>query len=197
MSDFFRKEREDVFASRFAMDPSGKAWTIKPPGVIFQAKNFQEKTFNAIVNGQGVAVRCKVDGSRRGLTFTYQAGPALKTETLTETAIAALMLSRSNLYLYEAVCYLFKKHASASTNSPLISGCVASNFQASTAYPGRKLRLVLKNRAPIPNPFSSGVEKEHFLIGEVTASDCQQVWYLGHAAENLKELVSLIPRLVA
>jgi len=113
---------------------------------------------------------------------------------ITKADMAAILALRDrgeqDTVEYRAIEKLCKDHATCSSSSPLISGCVVNNFAASTAYPGHKLHLELSKSVPVQNPFVSGNEKECFLIGQVLDTDCKLIKYLGTAAEDRSELVN-------
>lgn len=200
MTDFFRKERDDVFKMRIAAPtPPMNAWRLRS-SVIFQAKNYNgAKNATIRVGDAAIAITCTVSGSR--LTIKRTDRP-LYSLVITEAEMGPILARREasekDTLEYRVLEMLFKQHAKASSTSLLISGCTVNNFAASMAYPGHKLHLELKTRVPVPNPFVSGNEKEVFLVGQVLDADCQLIKYYGQTAENKNELVnafgSFIPR---
>ncbi len=192
MGDFFRKEKNELFLQRFSQDPQTGAWSLKAPFVIFKAKS-PGKIFSV----KGVRVTVKTELSGYALSFSFPDGRKTVKATLGEDDMGDMLDKTSDSYksaspiLRAAVAELCRLHATCSTNSPLISGCVVDNFAASKSYPGRKLHLELKSRSPFGNPLVSGMEKENFLIHQVTAADCDKIWYQGKTDEDLQVQVTV------
>lgn len=179
MTTFYRKERPEIFNSRFSA-PSQllNAWTLKSH-IIFEAKQKSK-----VVTVQSKMITCTVQGTN------IQLSGLSKPITIPENDIADLVKSKSNDIECLVVKQICKDHATSSRSSILISGCVENNFAASKTYPGHKLCVELKNRKPFGNPFASGLEKEYFLVGTLSDTDCSLIKYFGNTNEELNELVN-------
>lgn len=187
MIAFYRKERPEIFNSRFSAPTQAlNAWTLK------SHKIFEAKQKTKIVTVQSKRITCTVQGTN----ILLQGLP--KTITVTENSIADLLKSKSNDIENLVIRQICKDHATSSRSSILISGCVENNFAASRSYPGHKLCTELKTRKPFANPYASGLEKEYFLIGTLNDTDCSLIKYFGKTNEELNQLVnffgSKIPR---
>jgi hypothetical protein len=186
MEDFYRKEREDIFLSRFEQNQD--RWRLKSipnanSAQIFIAKNYNgKKTFSVeVTKGVKTQVICSIV-NRTSIKMEWPKN----IKTLTEADIARIVKVKTDKSVeYLALKHMFVTHAKASTESLLISGCVENNFKNSKTYPGRKLCLTLKTRSPIQNPWVSGTEKEYFLVGNVEDIDCEVIKYFGKADEDL------------
>lgn len=172
MCEFFRKERDYVFTSRFNKD--GESWKLKST-LIFKSKK-DTKSFSIIINSKKINIKCTIFGN--SITITNLATNAK--QTVKEADIATLLTAKNpNSIAYHAINSLCKSHATSSASSLLISGCVVDNFEEGKVYPGYKLKIKLLNRIPFANPHASGLEKEYFLVGSVSDSDCDEIVYLG------------------
>ena len=196
MPDFFRKERPEIFTSRFN-PPSAAAnyWQLKGP-IIFQAKAYpQGRTMTVQIDGKPVQVECKVDFNKLTVRKMVGNSPTGTAMIIQESDMAGLIADRadatkSNTIRHQVALFLCKNHATASTHSPLISGTIVNNFDKSLTYPGHKLHLELNERTPFGNPYASGLEKEHFLIGQVKDTDCKVIQYFGKTDEDINVLVN-------
>ena len=179
MTTFYRKERREIFNSRFSA-PSQllNAWTLKSHTV------FEAKRKSKVVTVQSKMITCNVQGANIRLLGLS------KPITILEQNIADLLKSKSNDIECLVVRQICKDHATSSRSSILISGCVENNFAASKTYPGHKLCVELKTRKPFGNPFGSGLEKECFLVGTLNDTDCSLIKYFGNTKEELNELVN-------
>ena len=193
MPDFFRKERSEVFVTRFSPPTATQnAWTLKT-NLVFQAKAFGKSPKVRVVKvaNKSISVKCWAENNTiLYLTSPFKGLPGKITEARMREVLAYKKEQQDTL-LYQVAALLCKIHATSSANSLMISGCVVNNFEASKTYAGEKLHLVLKSRTPFTNPFVSGLEKEYFLIGQVVAADCERIEYFGSTNEEKNELVSL------
>jgi hypothetical protein len=198
--DFYRKERPNIFLERISLPEAPvNAYTLKS-SVIFQAKNAGQKIFQVDVAGKKYNLIAQASGTELLITSNPNK-PGEKTKMLrfSEANMTDILKNNDKDSLnYQIAKKLCKDHATSSASSPLISGCTVNNFGASVTYPGYKLHLKLRSRQPFDNPFVSGNEKEAFLIGKVTDSDCEAIVFLGETSENVNQLVnpstSKIPR---
>lgn len=193
---FYRKERPEIFTTRFSSPTSPTdAWRLTS-NVIFQAKNVNEKKFSVTHNGRPVQLSCTVAGT--SLAFSTVDAPSASSFTIAESEMGELLARKPDTLKYLALAKICRDHATSSRSSPLISGCVVNNFHANTNFPGHKICLDLQSRRPFPNPFTSGQEREHFLVGWVLATDCRTIKYLGSIHENKNVIVNVpgsrIPR---
>lgn len=195
MYDFFRKERVDVFTTRFSPPrPPTNAWTLRDQ-LIFQAKGYNlRRTLWIKHKGRNRELTISVIGSWIVANLL-----GAKIYFIQEPQAAGILKKRNKKSVrYLVLSKLCEIHATSSRQSPLISGCAVDNFRASRRYPGCKLHLLLKHRGPFANPYVSGNEKEYFLIGQVHANDCEIIHYLGRTGETKNEIVnfpgSRIPR---
>lgn len=187
MNPFYRKERPEIFNSRFNRPaPPTNAWSLKSH-TIFKAKQTRK-----IVTIQGRRITCTVSGTSIQLTGLPQ--PA----TIQEHEFEQLLRPTNTTIKAQVAKQICKDHATSSRSSILISGCVVDNFALSTNFVGHKLCLELRTRQPFANPYSSGREKEYFLVGTVSDTDCRLIKYFGATQERLNVLVnafgSRIPR---
>lgn len=191
---FFRKERPEVFKATVSV-PEGPTAPYKlKSSVIFKAKNADgSKLVTVVLKGRPVKLKVSVQGTKLVIKNADDgAKPAVNT-SIEESAIASLLeLRRQDTVEYLTLKQLCQTHAKASTSSPFISGCVENNFEASKAYAGFKIHLELNTRQPFKNPFVSGTEKEYFLVGRVSESDCKWIRFLGEVSSTKNESVSQI-----
>lgn len=196
MHDFYRKERREIFIARFSPPVRGiVVWRIKS-NVIFQAKNQLFREIGVNFNGTNAKVNVGLESgnkiSIKGWTGKKQLDIVWRENDIAD-ALASPKLSDEYL-IAKALC---EAHAKSSSKSNFISGCKTNNFEASKSYAGHKLHLQLRDRIPFDNPFSSGIEKECFLIGNVLTTDCSGISHLGETLvgndQNIGFKLSLIP----
>ena len=179
MSLFYRKESPAIFAQRFSKPaPPSNAWSLKS-NLVFDSKQKAK-----IVTVKSKRISCSVMGS------AIQLSGFGKPKIIFEKDIAAFLAEKSDDVVYLALKQICKDHATSSRSSILISGCVEDNFSASTTYPGHKLCVKLKTRTPFANPFVSGLEKENFLVGSLSDTECDLIKYFGETKEELNEVVN-------
>lgn len=201
MPAFFRKERPHIFEQRFRR-PAGNAPCQLRGNLVFQAKNAgRPKTFRIRVANRDYDLVATV--SAHDLVIQNQRANPTATLTinrrLTEADMASAVRGQlGDAVMHAAVKKLCQDHATSSAHSPFISGTIVDNFAASRTYPGDKLSIDLNFRQPFSNPWASGNEREFFLIGSVSSTDCRIIKYYGNTAESLNEIVRLpgsnIPR---
>ncbi|MDR2883487.1 MAG: hypothetical protein LBV09_00080 [Deferribacteraceae bacterium] len=204
MADFFRKEKIERFEERFRFTP-GTGWSLIGDDIfvcksVFMAQESAKSRGEAFIEGinarskkiDGIAYGCignslVLQGTIRNITvpnnYPSRFQIAGDTMTIPEATVAAIMEGSAN-NLQKFISEIFKNHAKASSNSPLISGCIQNNFGTNEAFSGYKLKLVLNSRVPIRNPHTSGTEAEYFLIGSVKRADCTAIQYLGWSKEG-------------
>ena len=150
-------------------------------GVIFECKYLRpggsKDAFRTTIDGVKYAYSCK--DNRLIVADVTRPGRVLVEKNWSEQDICNIIEKKKERPAdYAIIEALFKAVTKSSIASPLIAGCVKKNFNS--GYPGHKIKLCLKDsRCPIPNPFTSGTEAEHFLIGTVTEDDCSSMEYLG------------------
>lgn len=191
MADFYRKERPEIFEDRFKKQDNGH-WKLVG-NIIFQAKAYPDgRTLTVKVNNVAATYKCTVNGAVLSLQKSAGGsvqGPVMK---ITETDLKTLLSERSGTTpQHLAAHFLAKQHATSSSSSPLISGCIENNFKNATTYESQNLRLVLKTRVPVANPYVSGLEKEYFLIGQVKDTNCSAITYCGTNKTTVEEIVDL------
>lgn len=201
--DFFRKERRDVFLSRISAPTAERNFYRLRSGTVFQAKNANgAKRFTVTVAGKTLKLKATVSGTTLVITDDTKPNGTPPLLSLTEADMPALQALGLEQKKASLACQVMNRlcadHALASTHSPLISGCVVNNFEASKTYAGERLHLQLKTREPFLNPLASGNEKEAFLIGRIESKECTLIKYLGstHATgvnEIVREMGSGIP----
>jgi len=198
---FFRKERPHIFEQRFRR-PAGNSPCQLRGNLVFQAKNASgQKTFRVRVGSRDYDLVATVSGTDL-IIQNQRANPTAAlsiNRRLTEADMARATRSQlGDAVMHAAVKKLCQDHATSSAHSPLISGTIVDNFAASRTYPGDKLSIELNFRQPFGNPWASGNEREHFLIGSVSSADCRIIKYYGRTDESLNEIVRLpgsrIPR---
>ncbi|MGH8517979.1 MAG: hypothetical protein ACREUE_11020, partial [Panacagrimonas sp.] len=144
----FRKERDIYFRMRFQAPTASKpGWSLKGPD-IFKAKK-EYKSF--VVDGKRVICRVGLNSA-----ITIEGITPNKIITINEIDIPRYLLTTSVSMSAKVIKQICKDHATSSSSSILISGCIENNFAAGKAYPGYKLRVDLKSRVPFSNPFVSG-----------------------------------------
>ncbi len=202
MTEFYRKERHEIFDKRFKplASPANGWEQSDEDGVIFKAKGFMGSIQNIKVGGKLVAtVQFKVINNRELYAEPKGGDPF----TIDESRAQGLLAARErkdpcDTLPHQTLFWLCENHAMFSGKSPFISGCLKNNFDKNTAYAGRKLCLKLKKRQPFLNPFVSGLEAEAFLIGQVTGSECNEIIYLGETTtkppKDEKVEVSVTPK---
>lgn len=196
MHDFYRKERREIFLARFSGPVRGiDVWRINS-NVIFQAKNQSFHNVGVTFNGINAIMRVGLESGNK-ISIKGWIGKKQLNIVWRENDIAVALRSPmlSDEYLIaKALC---ESHAKSSSQSNFISGCKTNNFKASKSYAGHKLHLQLRDRIPFENPFSSGNEKECFLIGSVLTTDCSGISHLGETLngndQNAGLKLSLIP----
>lgn len=193
--DFFRKERPEVFQSRFTTPTQAANYYCLRSNTIFAAKNFTgTKSFTVTVGGQVRKLEATVQGAElliRNQAVDPKPPVMLRlSEANMNDALTQNPAGRANSLLYQVAKKLCQDHATSSASSPLISGCIENNFHRSTTYDGFKLHLLLRIRRPFQNPFVSGLEREYFLIGRVLDTDCSSIRFLGRTNESHNELVN-------
>lgn len=183
MFDFFRKERDYIFISRF--EKTSNDWKLKS-STIFKSKK-DTKSFTIIIDGKKINIKCAVSGKDIVIT-TLHNGLDI---TVKEENIATLLATKPHDSIaYHAINNLCKSHATSSASSLFISGCAVNNFEEGKVYPGYKLKLKLLSRVPFANPHVSGLEREYFLVGSVSDSDCDEIEYLGQTLGKVDGKIS-------
>jgi hypothetical protein len=160
---------------------------------IFVSRFLREGLKSCIVSGVANKVcgkttckpRCPIAGI--SLSYKYEKGVHLLIigrECYTETAIwnnietSTSLLDENGLVLRQKLEIIFTKHRTGFHESPLISGCLnpignSGWLSSSLSYYSCKVKLI--NRQPIRNPWSSGGEREYFLIGKVLVNECKEI----------------------
>ena len=181
--EFYRKERFEVFKRRFTFNQESNRWE-KKGDVVFQAKlranDFSKKVKIKKDNSATIDVYYGYTDVNK-LRIEYTRGSRSFKFNWSESDLKEIINNNLANYSFrrKIVENIMKIHTRASTNSPLISGCIVKDYVTENSFPGRVLKLNLREREPIENKWCSGNEKEFFLIGKVSERDCDGIVYLG------------------